>query len=138
MPELVGVPGPDVERLRSLLCPHFEAMAAASHRRFTVDSIFAALARGDMQLWIAIDGVNIVAAGITELIRYPNHTACRAVALIGRDHRAWLRKLSDAVDAWARAQGCTEMQALVGQRGWERLLRFLGYRPDHVLLSKDL
>ena len=112
-------------------------MAAGSHGRFTPDSIVAAVDCGDMQLWTVIDGLEILAAGLTELIGYPNHNACRWVALVGREHRTWLRKHAE-VEAWARAQGCTEMQALVGQKGWLRLMAFLDYRLDHWLLSKEL
>jgi hypothetical protein len=95
--------------------------------------ILAAILKGQMQLWISWnDGVE--AAMVTEIIAYPRRRGCRVFLIGGRNLKRWSEKFSAAVEAYARAQGCSFMEG--GARlGW---VRVGGYRNIGCVLIKEL
>lgn len=89
---------------------------------------------GTAQLWLAIDGKDILAAATTLLRRTDKHLICELTALGGRDRPRWLPML-DQIEAWAKAEGATALR-FFGRRGWTRVLK--NYRTRHVILEKTL
>jgi hypothetical protein len=75
-------------------------------------------------------------AVVTEFYDYPRLKACN-FWLLGGDLKELLR-MRPAIEAWARAQGCTRILGGGPRRGWERVLEPLGYRPEWIIYCKDL
>lgn len=110
-----------------------ENMAQHSGGRYLREDIEEAVAHGTMQLWLVGTQKEVLAVGLTEIIRYPRSKACRMIACVGARMRDWSH-LNEFVRLWAREQGCDRMEALC-RKGWERVLARHGYRPFHILLE---
>jgi hypothetical protein len=72
---------------------------------------------------------------LVEIVSYPTETACQIMWAAG-DLDAVLSELPK-VEAWAKAQGCSEM-LVEGRAGWARALRNMNYRPWSVTVRKGL
>lgn len=121
------------ERVRPMLT----RMADRSGDRFQADDIAIALAAGRMQLWVVLDGADIVCTLVTELIQYPRLRSMRCVGLVGHRPRRWMGLLADIERAARQCFGCSRMEALVAP-GDERLLVTGGWQPFHGLWDKAL
>lgn len=85
---------------------------------------------GLQPLWIVVDGA-VTTAATTQLVEDNNGKLCVVRAAAGLDPARWMPD----IEAYARGEGCTGMRVM-GRRGWERKLT--GYRPEFVILAKDL
>lgn len=117
--------------------PHLDRMAAGSGGRYLGADLLVELAAGRMQLWVALDGAEIVAVMLTQIIPYPRRRALRCIGIVGSRPRRWVHLMVD-VERMAKASfGCDLMEAL-HQPGHERLLRTPGWRPWHAMAEKAL
>jgi len=132
--KLQGVPSWALAEIWQIVAPLVDAACHRSSGRFTADILRAACERADMQLWIAKDEEGIGAVMITEVFTYPTGLkVCSVIVLTGRYWRRWIGLLAD-LEAWARGQGCTMIQAQA-RPGWERVL---GWKRPHVMIEKCL
>lgn len=85
------------------------------------------LASGLMLLWLGVDGIEIVSAGITQL----TDDVCTIVAYGGRreDH------LLETIEQYARDEDCKTVR-IIGREGWKRVLK--EYRQPYIVLEKAL
>lgn len=134
--ELAGVPSQEVSGQWPILLPWIERAVAYSRGRMTAGDVCAAATNADMQIWVARDGDEIAAVGITEIINYPTGLREVAVSVGGRDMAEWVPFL-DVIEQWARAHGCCRVD-IRGREGWERVLAPRGYGKRYVVLEKDL
>jgi hypothetical protein len=130
--------GPEVwpafaERLR----PHLEQMAAGSGGRYLAEDIAAAIAESRMQLWLALEGADILCAMVTELAIYPRLRAMRCVGIVGHRPWRWMRLLANVEQCAREKCDCTVMEALT-QPEHVALLRTGGWRTWHVMSEKTL
>jgi len=122
-----------IDRLR----PHIQKMADGSGGRFQTSDILTCLATGAMQCFVAIEGIDLLAVMLTEIMNYPRFRAMRCIGISGRDAPRWTHLMA-AIEKVARENfGCTRIEALV-QPGHERLLTTGGWRDSHHLIEKDL
>lgn len=133
---LFVAPG-DLVRWADHIRPHIEKMAEGSSGRYEWTDIFAALAAGRMQLWIALDGSEIACVLITEIVNYPRLRAMRCIGVSGHRPRRWMQMLKLVEDAAREKFGCAVFEAL-HQLGHERLLRTGGWHAHHLLSEKRL
>ena len=117
--------------------PHVIKMADGSGGRYESGDIFAAIARAELLLWIAIDGPEIACVMLTEIVKYPRLRAMRCVGIVGSRPRRWMHLLAQVEDASRKTFGCTRFEALY-PRALGRLLRTSGWREWHVLSEKSL
>lgn len=103
----------------------------------TADEWRAALESREMQLWIGTVPGRLIVAAITSLERGASGLTCRLRAAAGDDMRVWAAPGMAAIEAWARAQGCNELE-IRGRHGWGRTLRPMGFRPAIVISRKAL
>jgi len=75
-------------------------------------------------------------AVVTEFYDYPRLKACN-LWLLGGDLKELLA-MRPAIEAWARAQGCTRILGGGPRRGWARVLEPLGYRSGWIIYCKEL
>ncbi len=86
-----------------------------------------------MQLWAAVDGKNIEAVCVTEIIRYPRKRFANVLILTGRNRERWQGLYQSSIEAWAKAESCDGVESLA-RLGWQRV--FPDYRASHVKLEK--
>lgn len=117
--------------------PHLAKMAAGSGGRYEAQDIECGITSGRMQLWLALEGMAILCALVTEIIAYPRIQVMRCVGIVGHRPRRWMHLLSSVEHCARRNFGCARMEALV-QPGHDRLLTTDGWEVWHVLLEKSL
>lgn len=108
--------------------------AVARGGLYTQESVLGALKAGEMQLWCAERGDEMVMALVTEIAHYPARKICAAMFVGGRDLEHCMPILAD-IEQWARENGCDRIVA-DGRRGWARKLK--GYVERNTTVVKDL
>jgi len=74
-----------------------------------------------MQLWVIVEGREITACGVTQILNYPRKKVCLMLLVSGRDFHKWSDKL-DEIGKWASDIGCTSFEAFC-RPGWKRVLK---------------
>lgn len=116
----------ELERCR----PWIEAALAYSGGTHEWQDIVDGLASGHLQLWPAERGCIV-----TELTRYPRRLVCNC--FLGGGELDQLLDMHEAIEAWARAQGCSAL-TIAGRLGWKRPLERHGWEPLHMSMKKEL
>jgi GNAT superfamily N-acetyltransferase len=111
--------------------PYIEAALARAGGTHGVDDVARLVEQGRAHFWPGRR-----CAVVTEFYLYPRVKACN-LWLLGGDLRELLQ-LRPAIEAWAKAQGCARILGGGPRRGWERVLKPLGYRPEWIIYSKEL
>ncbi len=113
--------------------PHLAKIAASTLGRCEASDYFAALAAGKLQLWLAVEGADILCVMVTEVMVYPRAKALRIIGLVGHQPLRW-RHLLPVIERAAKERlGCTIMEAVAAPR-YAAILP--GYRPSHVFSEK--
>ena len=108
----------------------------------TAGSILYSLLDGTMQLWIATERKPPVIV-VTAVTDYPEAKVLSVVLLAGRDIRAWLHHVEAALEAFARDQGCTALEAwvrpgLIGAQYRPRRAVLSGWKPLSTLVRRPV
>jgi hypothetical protein len=128
----VCVPPARIEEFLPLALP-FIARATAHCGDWSADEIVHGLREGRMLLWFALCDGHPAGAAVTELLATrTTGRMCNIVLCAGARLQRWAH-LKDAIEAYARAQGCTRVR-LSGRQGWARMFR--DYRQPYVTLEK--
>lgn len=116
--------------------PWLAAVERRSKGKESVASLKADLEAENVQLWIWYRG-ELRALAITELLQHPGCKICRVRIVTGKDRHEWAAASLAAIERWAASVGCDAVEPIC-RRGWERDLRALGYRCDHLIMRKGL
>lgn len=135
---LYGIPSTAVDAVWGEVRPWIEDACKRSRGKFDADDIKTGLLNRDDQLWIW-KTETAYAVGVTRLVHYPKQMVCTIRIVTGRNAREWAAPAMQAMQEWAKAQGCAAME-LQARPGWERVLRAAspGYERTHVYLEKTL
>src|SRR5262245_43497735 len=95
--------------------PYIEAALAQAGGTHAVEDVERLIAAGRAHFWPGRR-----CAVVSEFYHYPRLKACN-LWLLGGDLKELLR-MRPAIEAWARAQGCTRMLGGGPRRGWARVL----------------
>jgi hypothetical protein len=133
---LVTVPRDRLGDWWAVVLPWLEAVERRSKGKESVAALRAGIEGEDLQLWVWWRG-ELRALAVTEVVRYPGTRRVRVRICTGRDRREWLAAGLAAIEQWAASLGCDSVEPIC-RRGWERELRALGYRCDHVIMRKGL
>jgi hypothetical protein len=109
-------------------------LAAALERAggtHAIDDVAALVEQGRAHFWPGRR-----CAVVTQFYNYPRLKACN-YWLLGGELKELLR-MQPVIEAWARGQGCTRMLGGGPRRGWERVLKPLGYKPQWIIYFKEL
>ena len=111
--------------------PWIERALPYCYGTHTIEDVEQQIAEGRLQFW-----PGEACAVVTEIVEYPRLKALNFF-LIGGDLTELLEQMEPAVIAWAKALGCTRV-ASVGRKGWERVLKPLGYSKTLSMLLKPI
>lgn len=135
VPQLILVDTTQLASWAPHVRPHLEKMAAASGGRFLFIDILTAIAARHMQLWLVVNGPDLMAVLVTEVITYPRLRAMRLIGLVGIRPHVLKRLLGQVERAAKQDFGCAKMEAL-------HLPRFRailpGYETTHWFGEKAL
>ena len=134
-PTLRGIQASQIIDLWPQIGPLLQRIAIRSEGRTDVVSLVKAIDARDMQLWAAVVEDRIKAIATTELVNYPLKRVGRFVATSGEDIEEWIGYVL-AIEAWAKQQGCTGMEA-VARKGLERIMKPFGWHSTHSIIEKD-
>lgn len=117
--------------------PYLQKMADGSGGRYLCEDIQNEILQGNFQLWLALDGTEIVCALMTQIMHYPRSRAMRLIGVVGHRPRRWMHLLHHVELAAKQGFGCDRMEAM-HQARHGILLRTPGWREFHVLSEKVL
>ncbi len=94
--------------------------------RFSEKSILDCILTGEMQLWVVMDGIDIISVFVTNIMNYRTGLrVCDIILLSGNNMVKWLPDCTDRISEWASQIGCTKIQ-MMGRPGWEKALKNWG------------
>lgn len=82
-----------------------------------------AMQPGGMDMLIAAEGNDLLAAYTLEISNYPRKRVGRAVFAGGKPQtmKLWLGPMVEAIDEWCKTRGCVSVTAM-GRRGWSKVV----------------
>ena len=86
------------------------------------------------QLWIGIDD-GLKAVAVTQICVYPRRKVARVWIFAAEDAPSWIAGDLMHIEAWAKAEGCSEIE-MSGRLGWRK--RLPGWGVREVLMTKEL
>ena len=116
----------ELERCRSWI----EAALAYSGNTHNFQDIVSGVKTGTMQLWPARHSCLV-----TEIVIYPKKKLLN-IFLAGGKLKELMSMQAD-VEKWAIREGC-DGGMISGRRGWERPLKNLGWKFQHVYYTKEI
>lgn len=138
MPYLMqGIPHDFVEHFWAFAEPYIKRALDHTSGEFTAADFKKSCLARNMQLWLISQDKRIYGAVTTELVIYPQRKHCRIITLAGSNFIEWVGLANATLDAWAKANGCTAMEAYT-RKGFVPKLTPLGYKHKHSVLVKEL
>ena len=124
----------DVHVVWDSILPYIEEVVSHSQGEASSEHYYEELTSGNMQLWVSIEGKEVLACMVTQIAPYPNKRVLRILALGGVEMEKWIQFLPD-IEHWAMGIGCTALEAW-GRKGWLRILQ--DWKCSYHILTKDL
>jgi hypothetical protein len=100
-----------------------------------VGDLLQALGSGTMQLYVVLEGKEILAGLALRVAEYPKMRVLDCVFLAGHRGLEWGEIVLDFVDRVAVATGCSKVE-FKGRKEWARVLAPYGYEPTFVSYEK--
>jgi hypothetical protein len=88
------------------------------------------------QLWLVRLGPIVTGVIITEIYDTAAGKTC-ALPIVGGTHMKESLPVLDAIESWAKSEGCTRLQG-DGRKGWVKALQNIGWRPVSVQVEKGI
>ena len=98
------------------------------------DDIKKHLDKGDLRLWVALEGKETIAAMVTEVIQYPRKKIVRVITLAGKNMDMWYDFLP-MIEGYAIRNGCSSLEAW-SRKGMARKLK--DWKHSYDIITKDL
>ena len=98
------------------------------------DDIKKHLDKGDLRLWVALEGKETIAAMVTEVIQYPRKKIVRVITLAGKNMDMWYDFLP-MIEGYAIRNGCSSLEAW-SRKGMTRKLK--DWKHSYDIITKDL
>ena len=92
------------------------------------------LDKGDLRLWVALEGKETIAAMVTEVIQYPRKKIVRVITLAGKNMDMWYDFLP-MIEGYAIRNGCSSLEAW-SRKGMARKLK--DWKHSYDIITKDL
>ncbi|NUY33299.1 hypothetical protein F0160_22705 [Paraburkholderia sp. JPY303] len=133
---LYGIQRTEIDAVWGEVRPWIEASCRRNRGKYDAEDIKAGLLSGEDQLWIW-KSPTAFAVGITRLANYPKQRVCTIRIVTGTNAAEWQRPAMEAIEEWARSNGCNAME-LCARAGWSRRMRAQGYEETHRFIEKAL
>ena len=124
----------DVAYIWEDVAPMLARVTSHTEGELEPDDFIEPLTHGEMQLWIAIEDKEIIAALITQVIPYPQKKVLRLISLAGEDFSKFKDFIS-MVESFAIRSECSSLE-MWGRKGWKKLLP--DWRDSYIVFTKDI
>ena len=132
--KIVLVSQEDIPYIWEKVHSHLELMMPHSEGELEPEDFYEAIYSGDMQLWLAVDGEEILASMVTQIIPYPRKKVLRIISIAGEGMDEWIFDLP-IIEDWALSNGCTSLECW-GRKGWLKVLK--DWKCSYHIITKDL
>lgn len=104
---------------------------------WTEEALYEMVMRDGIQVWVVGDEGSFHLVVFTQVLHYPANRIFHTMLMFGNGFLRAFPSLQATFEDYADKAGCT-MAETVGRKGWERVLRPLGFEPTQVVLHKKL
>ena len=132
--KIVLVSPDDIPYIWENVQPHLEAMEPHSEGELAPEDFYEAIHNGEMQLWLAAEGKELLASMVTQIVTYPRKTILRIISIGGDDMEKWIGYIP-LIEDWALSMGCTSLE-VGGRTAWLRILK--DWECKYHIITKDL
>ena len=105
-------------------------------RELSIDDFLDRLMDGEMQLWVAIEGKEIIACMISQFATFPQKRVLRIVYISGEGMDRWIENFP-MVEDFALMNGCTFLEVW-GRKAWIKILKEWDWECKYHIITKDL
>ena len=124
----------DIHLVWDDVVPLIEKALQHAEGELVPDDIKKHLDKGDLRLWVALEGKETIAAMVTELIQYPRKKIVRVITLAGKNMDMWYDFLP-MIEGYAIRNGCSSLEAW-SRKGMARKLK--DWKHSYDIITKDL
>lgn len=132
-----GIPSEVIERFWSLAEPYIKRALDRTSGEFHSADLKMLAKDKVVQLWLVSEGERVIGAVTTEIVVYPNRKHCRVITLAGSKAPEWTGELDIILNAWAKVQGCSAIEAFV-RKGYVPVLANYGYTHKYSAVFKEV
>jgi hypothetical protein len=133
--KLYPVLSSDIDVVWDGVVPYLEKTLQRADGKFTVDDIYSAIEKRDMQLWVIFDK-QLIAFVITQIIYYPQGKRLAIPFVGGVKMSKWLH-VYEQIAAFGRANGCTYAEGFA-RPGWKKVLAKFGFKKSYEIIAAPL
>jgi len=131
---VVQVRPDDVQSIWPLVEPHLDKATPHSEGEMEAQDFLPFLSNSEMQLWIAVEEREVLAAMVTQHIPYPRKRVLRVVSIGGGDMNKWFPFYPE-LENYAKSLGCSHLEAW-GRKGWGKILK--GWTNSYHIFTKEI
>ena len=124
----------DIDLVWDDVAPLIEKALQHAEGELVPDDIKKHLDKGDLRLWVALEGKETIAAMVTEIIQYPRKKIVRVITLAGRNMDLWYDFLP-MIEGYAIRNDCSSLEAW-SRKGMARKLK--DWKHSYDIITKDL
>ena len=113
---------------------HLEKATPHSEGEMLPEDMKPLLDKAEMQLWIAVEDGDVLAAMVTQHIPYPRKQVLRVISIGGGDMNKWFPFYPE-LENYAKSLGCSHLEAW-GRKGWGKILK--GWTNSYHIFTKEI
>lgn len=121
-----------------LVAPLLQRPIERGAGELTLNAVYDRLLAQYMQLLVAVEGTEILAAFVTEVVNYPNKKSLRVVLCGGERLDDWAEAFHEMMKKGAAAIGAKSIE-MYGRAGWVRAMRrFPSIKLKYYVMVEDI
>jgi hypothetical protein len=133
--KLYGVPSTDIDVVWGEVVPYLEKTLARADGKFSIDDIYSAIEKRDMQLWVIFDKY-LISFIITQIIFYPQYKILTIPYVGGVKMPKWVH-FYEQIAAFGKANGCKFAEGYA-RDGWLKVLKRYGFKKSYSVISAPI
>ena len=98
------------------------------------EDFYDAIYEREMQLWVAVDGDELLASMVTQIVNYPRKRIMRIISIAGKSMEEWIEYMP-IIEDWALEHGGVSLECW-GRKGWLKVLK--DWKCSYHIITKDL
>jgi hypothetical protein len=135
MVSLIGVKAEHLPYIWDKAEPLLSKVIARSNGEHDIETIKSMLRGRTAQLWVGVDGEDVIHAGLTHILNFPTGKKAVEIFFLGGERmNDWLDHIVQ-IEAWAKSLGADEVR-IHGRKGWGKVMK--EYTPVYTTLSKRI
>ena len=128
------LPAEDIDKFWPLLEWAFVSFSERTDGDVTPDELKDDVREAAKQCWVALEGTDVRAVGLTEVQAHGRRVWFNYCA--GRGREDWQTQMVEEIEAWSKRIGARGVRTY-SRTGWTPFLRDMGYRETHRIMEKS-